>query len=68
MDANACQQAAANMRGMCVTNPDEQRAPSGGAPFCVYASWGTQCIYYDADACRQAASSQRAACIPNPNR
>lgn len=35
------------------------------APFCVVASFGTQCYYYDAESCQRAAASARGACVIN---
>lgn len=70
-----CQQAAGS-QGACIVNQDEQQQhmgqgiqrPTSGAPFCVVASYGTQCYYYDAQSCREAAAAADAVCAVNPNR
>lgn len=37
------------------------------APFCVVASYGMSCFYYDYPTCQRAAHQQRGACVVNPN-
>ena len=36
------------------------------APFCVRASYGDDCFYYDSASCYRAAKRSDGACIPNP--
>ena len=65
---------AAGTHGECVTNRQEDEAPSGTAPYCLVTPYGTKCIYDDAPACRMAASIENsqlvknASCVENPNR
>ena len=77
-DAQSCRQAA-GASGACIVNPNRggqqgnqfgsgASRPSSGPPFCVVASFGTQCFYYDAQSCRQAASSANGMCVVNPGR
>lgn len=73
--ADQCQRAAAQARGACIVNREEmgQRAsptspvlppqPRTGAPFCVVASFGQQCFYYDYPSCQRAAASANGACV-----
>jgi hypothetical protein len=42
-------------------------AYAAGAPYCVAASWGLQCYYYNWGACQQAAQSLGAVCVVNPD-
>lgn len=65
-DANQCQQAAAQSRGMCVANVQSSPVPSS-APFCVVSGAGSQCFYYDVGQCQQNARMSGGACVANPN-
>ena len=73
VDYNECLRAAGT-HGECVTNRQEDRAPSETAPYCLVTPYGTKCIYDDAPACRMAASIENsqliknASCVENPNR
>lgn len=68
MDGTYCQQVAANLGGMCVTNPNFKSSVYGNQPFCVISRTGTECFYSDVDSCRQAAQVASGGCIPNPNK
>lgn len=67
IDGNYCQQVAATLNGMCVTNPDFRSQIRGRQPFCVVSQSGTDCSYSDAAYCRTVAQSTSGGCIPNPN-
>jgi len=63
-DEPSCERAAASMRGGCVLNENEVRAPAPtGAPFCVVTSFATQCFYYDVPSCQRAAETSRGRCV-----
>ena len=72
-DLNECLRATGSDGG-CEINKEEDKAPSGTAPFCLVGPQGTKCIYDDEPACRLAASInntaliKNAVCAANPNR
>ncbi len=62
-DEPSCERAATSLRGACVVNNEEVKAPATGAPFCVVTSAGAQCSYYNFQACENAAKSLRGRCV-----